>query len=54
MSGSSKFRKRGQMLFERPFLLLRIGDKKFSPFSIFCPYSFLTVLSKERIIEPKL
>jgi len=53
MLGSSKFNKKGQMLFEKLFLLLKMGDKKFLLFFNFYPYSFRMVLLKERIIEPK-
>jgi len=53
-SGSRTFRKKDQMLSERLFLLLRSGDKKCSPFSLFYPCSFLTILLKERRIEPTL
>ena len=38
---------------EKPFRLLKIGDKKFWPFFTFCPYSFPMVLLKARTIEPK-
>jgi len=52
--GSSEFSKRGQMLFEKPFLLFEIGDKKFSLIFNFFLYSFLMALLKERTIARKL